>query len=165
MGAWGFGPFENDTAMDHVWDFTNKIDFNVVLDIIDHSIMNDKYDYENVRVDGKILVGLNNLRLFNSHIAIDNERILTMEKQNKLMFKLIKIYNEILNDNGYLESWSDSEALKKELTEELKELQCEYKKLELKLEQSKNFFNFFFDCSFFFVKTIYYFQFMLYNVV
>lgn len=98
MGAWGYGPFENDAALDFV---SRLVSEDVINELI--SIKNpDSYNYEEARVTAKILIHLHKI----NKLWVRGETLDGLEG----------LLNVALNDKAYSKTWDDGgRAVKRSL--------------------------------------------------
>ena len=107
MGAWGYGTFENDGALDHFWVVTEKI----------AECFTEKKPYtysttnfgsiEEMRVAAQLLVSIHRL------LSIDDT----------FLSKAYKAVKAISEDEEWISSWDDEKTIRKEIASELAQIE------------------------------------------
>jgi hypothetical protein len=108
MGAWGYGSFDNDTAMDFVSTLLNQ----KVLKALVNKKRIDTWQYDEIRVSAEILIHLHKINKF----WVDQD----------VIDGLIEKLNVIINDKEWLDGWdnrNDAKALIKQLRGFVKKLE------------------------------------------
>jgi hypothetical protein len=96
MGAWGYGSFENDTAMDFVGSWINS----KALKNLASKKKIDHYDYDEFRVAAEILVHLHKLDK-------------TLWVDQSIIDGLISGLEMAVKDVSWHDTWRDSDGIKK----------------------------------------------------
>ena len=108
MGAWGYGVYSNDSALDFVW---NLSDYSIP-ELIASALADG--EEEKLRVAGDVFVQTYNLL----DMAISDENWLKQTKAD-----LIEAIQNILDDNEWIEQWGDTKLIRDNLNIELRALE------------------------------------------
>ena len=114
MGAWGTGSFENDTALDWVYELEEADDLSILADAFDALLEEegnylDEYDCEIAICAADVVAGL----MGNSDGALPDEVRAWIETQPKpprtLVADGLKSLEAILKDSGLKELWEETD--------------------------------------------------------
>jgi DNA transposition AAA+ family ATPase len=106
MGAWGYGPLENDTAMDYVSDVESlpaEESLEFLLKTINENPNKEFWKYDKIR----------------AAIQIIQEKT----KDKLIINKSIKKLKIILKDKSWIESWKDPYRIRKSIKEDINRLE------------------------------------------
>jgi len=108
MGAWGYGSFENDSALDFLSSLINEKEIKKLV----NKKKLESYDYDEIRITAEVLIHLHKINKY----WVDQETI----------DGLIDGLNAAISDKEWIGSWDDSRAaqqLIKQLKKFIKQLQ------------------------------------------
>ena len=94
MGAWGYGSFQNDTAMDFVGNILNE---KALKELVNKKKL-DHYNYDEIRVSAEILVHLHKIQ----NMWVDQE----------VIDGLIRGLDLAIEDKSWHDTWRDEKSAK-----------------------------------------------------
>lgn len=111
MGAWGYGSFENDTALDFIHDLIN---WKKLKKLIKKKQFNHR-DYDELRISAEIII----------HLHLINK----IWTEREIMDGLSRGLQQAIQDESWYESWKD-ESGAKDIMRQLKKFIKQLKNLD-----------------------------------